>query len=166
MAAITLPSFTRALSQDSLRLFQRAVTQGADINAPDGSGWTALHRAVHDGKDDWVERLLQQGANPNQGIATGPSQRPTPDTGDRPLHLALSINHPGIMHRLIHHGADVKLPNGDGKDLAAFALTCDPVLHPLAQQAQVWAEERDLRATLGEDGTTSPPAPAASRRRL
>lgn len=41
------------------------LAQGADINAADDEGFTALHRAVQNGSTAYVDFLLKNGANPS-----------------------------------------------------------------------------------------------------
>jgi hypothetical protein len=90
---------------------QAALDKGADVNAADGIGWTALHEAVYCSAG-LVELLLLAGADPNARDAAGSS----------PLHLAAGIGATEIVETLIAHGADVMLENHEGWNAGMIAL--------------------------------------------
>lgn len=90
---------------------QAALDKGADVNAADGIGWTALHEAAYC-STDLVERLLLAGAEVNARDIGG----------DTPLHLAASIGATAVVEVLIAHGADVSLVNDEGQDARLRAL--------------------------------------------
>lgn len=166
VARFVAPSYTRAVDNDSLSMFNRAQEQGGDVDACGWDGRNALHRAVYDGKIAWVKRVLEAGADPNLPVAHATGRPISQDAGDRPVHLALSANCPEAMRLLIDHGADLTLPNGQGQSLAEFAATCDPIVHPLAQQAQVWSETRALQTVLAHDEFSAELETAPVRSRL
>ncbi|KAI8725461.1 hypothetical protein NCS52_00117200 [Fusarium sp. LHS14.1] len=71
---------------------------GADINAQDRIGdCTALTHAAWIGRDDFVELLLENGADPNR-----PEQH-----GRTALHIAVKHKYSGIVAMLLDYGANV-----------------------------------------------------------
>ena len=73
------------------------LTEGADVNAPQGDGMTALHWAAEAGDVEMVEMLLYAGAN-QQGVTR---------LGDyTPLHLASKAGKDRVVARLLEAGAD------------------------------------------------------------
>ena len=83
------------------------VRAGADLNAQDAGGSTALGAVAKSDRRDLLgitQRLLKAGANPN-----------IPDAnGDLPLLLALRKNNRDIAKLLINSGAELNVPNNDG----------------------------------------------------
>ena len=73
------------------------LTEGADVNAPQGDGMTALHWAAEAGDVEMVGMLLYAGAN-LQGVTR---------LGDyTPLHLASKAGKDRVVARLLEAGAD------------------------------------------------------------
>ncbi|RSL61703.1 hypothetical protein CEP54_006046 [Fusarium duplospermum] len=71
---------------------------GADIDAQDPIGdCTALTHAAWIGRDDFVELLLENGADPNRREQHGRTA----------LHIAVKHGYSGIVTTLVDHGADV-----------------------------------------------------------
>src|SRR6185369_16876843 len=74
------------------------IKQGADVNAPQGDGVTALHWAARQGDADLVAALVTAGANP----------RATTQFGSyTPLHLAAERGSVAIAKALVAAGAPV-----------------------------------------------------------
>jgi ankyrin repeat protein len=84
---------------------RRLVTQGADVNAAQGDGMTALHWAADHGDAGMVEFLLQQGAD--VGAATRLAQY-------TPLHLAARRGAGQAVEALLRHGADATAVTSTG----------------------------------------------------
>jgi ankyrin repeat protein len=78
---------------------------GADVNASEADGTTALHWAAHRGDADLVRRLLRAGANVNAAN----------DYGATPMSEAAVIADPALLEVLLAAGADVESPNADGQ---------------------------------------------------
>lgn len=77
---------------------------GVDPNhKSDASGLSFLHRAAMGGRGDFIAKLLEAGADPNQ-----PSRN-----GDMPLHGAAENGRADVLSTLIAAGAD---PNGRGNN--------------------------------------------------
>lgn len=110
------------------------IELGADINAKDKDGWSALHFAAWNGNIDIAKVLLSKGLNPDdrtKDLAT-PLMRPTSkemaellissgadvnaqtSRGVAPLHMAVSLENLAVAEVLIKHGAGVNSPNSEG----------------------------------------------------
>ena len=96
-----------AQSGDAARI-QQELTAGADVNAADALGWTALHTAILEGnKNNVIDLLIQRGADVN---------RPARD-GWTPLHMASASFHNdryAIFQRIMAARPDVNASAADG----------------------------------------------------
>jgi ankyrin repeat protein len=72
---------------------------GADINALDAHGQTALMNAAHKGQTEIVRLLAKRGANLNHTAKFGLSA----------LMLAVIADHPEVVRVLVDAGADITL---------------------------------------------------------
>ncbi len=79
-ATLALLTATASWAQDELRHaardgqqaeVERLLDAGADVNARDGSGFTALHLAAHNHRTEVAEVLLQRGADLDAHSAHG-----------------------------------------------------------------------------------------------
>ncbi len=75
-----------------------ATKSGADVNAKDQYGRTALMQAVWAGRFDTAKLLLEQDADVNAGDSYGRSA----------LMLATWTDKPGLVKLLLDHGADTQ----------------------------------------------------------
>lgn len=88
-------SYTSALRSASTgRIAKLLIDRGADINAMDGRGWTALHYAAYGDRQDVLSILIEHGADVDSKSATG----------ETALHLA---SRKAVAEILLINGADV-----------------------------------------------------------
>ncbi|MGE3189536.1 MAG: ankyrin repeat domain-containing protein [Vicinamibacterales bacterium] len=93
LAATPLVDAVRA---DDAAAVVALIEQGADVNAAEPDGATALHWAAYLDQADVVTRLLDAGAE--AGVAN--------DLAVTPLHLAAANGNLAIVRALLAHGAD------------------------------------------------------------
>ncbi len=121
-----------AAARGDLEAVRELLRDGADVNAPQGDGMTALHWAAERGDGALAGILLWAGARVDAGTRIGsytplhlaaraaseavvaqlleagadPRARTT-NSGVEPLHLAAAAGDPGVVRALIAGGADV-----------------------------------------------------------
>ncbi len=98
---------------------KRVLAQGVDVNARDGTGWTALHLTAMMARTEAAEVLLNHGADPNAKN----------NIGNTPLHTAVGLQvdhldeamaflfecvHRSVAELLLQNGADVNARNEFG----------------------------------------------------
>ena len=121
-----------AAARGDLEAVRRLLREGADVNAPQGDGMTALHWAAERGDAELADVLLYAGARVDAGTRIGhytplhlASRRAgatvvevlldagsdpnasTTNSGATPLHLAAATGDPGVVEVLVEAGADV-----------------------------------------------------------
>ena len=121
-----------AAARSDLEAVRRLLREGADVNAPQGDGMTALHWAAERGDADLADVLLYAGARVDAGTRIGhytplhlASRRAgatvvevlldagsdpnasTTNSGATPLHLAAATGDPAVVEVLVEAGADV-----------------------------------------------------------
>ena len=89
------------------------LSVGADPNATDGEGFTALHWAAYRGHDQIVATLLNAGADPNARN----EDRNSKHYGRTPLRSAVGGGQTGAVSALLNAGADP-----DATDNAGFSV--------------------------------------------
>jgi len=110
------------------------ITEGADVNASEGDGRTALHWAAFKNDLDTVNLLIQRGARVNAAT----------DLGVTPLWVACANASTAIVSRLLDARADPNIsPESDGTPLMIAARTgnTEAVKLLLSHRADVNARE-------------------------
>lgn len=102
----------RAVMQNDIATVKTLLAQGADVNAKDKYGFTALMSAVAGEYIDIVEILLAQGADVNA--------RHKKD-GSTALIGAVSLMHTDVVEILLAQGADVNAKNRGGVTALMYA---------------------------------------------
>ena len=110
-AALPPDVLHRAAQAGNIELLGAALSAGADLNARDGRGWTALMHAVNKGYTLLVEPLLAAGADPDVRA---------PD-GSTALFMAAVHGHTEIIGLLSNRGADVSIRGPRGKTVVDAA---------------------------------------------
>jgi ankyrin repeat protein len=100
----TAPVAAAAQSRD-LATVRTLLKQGADVNAAQGDGMTALHWAALNGETELASMLLYAGANTRAMTRLG---------GYLPLHLAAQSGAAPIVELLLTAGADVSVRTSTG----------------------------------------------------
>lgn len=107
--AATLPQAAMRNDADTVRTL---IASGADVNAAQGDGMTALHWAAERGNLDLAAALLAAGANPAAVTRLG---------GYMPLHLAARGGHAAVVSALIAAKAPVGTLTATGAAPLHFA---------------------------------------------
>src|SRR5688572_15287933 len=88
------------------------VRQGADVNAPQGDGMTALHWAALNGDVEIADMLVHAGANLEAITRIG---------GHRPLHVASRQGNAPVVALLLKAGATAKATTSNGVSALHYA---------------------------------------------
>ncbi|MFH1113810.1 MAG: ankyrin repeat domain-containing protein [Pseudomonadota bacterium] len=104
-----------AIYKGDLKAVERLLAGGADANARDQSGWTALMRAAESGRPDIVRLLLDNGAD----VAL------KSECGWTALIQAVSGGHQEAARLLLERGADI-----NARDHGGVTALMDAVNHP------------------------------------
>jgi ankyrin repeat protein len=124
-----------AAERGDLAAVTQLLRQGADANAPQGDGMTALHWAAKNGQPEMAGVLLYAGANPDATTRLG---------GFTPLHMASKIGHVGVIKALLEQGADAEASTSTGArplHMAAASGNAEAVSALLARGVEVDARE-------------------------
>jgi len=129
---------TLLMGKLEMNMLKAAIGAGADVNATDDRGLTALHWAAFDNDPKKVQLLVKHGADINaQDLIRGGTPllsstalksfdaaeiliklKADPnimdDKGNTPLHYATQRGHSRLVKMLVDHGANIHLENRDG----------------------------------------------------
>jgi len=117
------------------------LKQGADVNAAEGDGTTALHWAAMNGDVETTRMLLYAGANVKATTRLG---------GHTPLLMVSRLGNAAMMKTLIEGGADPNQPTTNGTTplmLAAASGNVDAVALLLDRGAKIDAKENAMGET-------------------
>jgi ankyrin repeat protein len=130
----TVPDAAMTGDRDALK---QLLKQGADVNAVQGDGVTALHWAATRGDADMASMLLVAGANHRAATRFG---------GYQPLHVAAERGYAAVVRTLVKAGADANATTLQGTTplmLAAQAGDTDTLSALLDGGAKANAKEAE-----------------------
>jgi ankyrin repeat protein len=104
-------ALVKAIDAESNDIVNDLISAGADVNAIDVNGDTALSEATRFGSPEWVEALIKAGANVNARN----------NTGNSALILAAGEGKPDIISALISAGASIDGKNNFGESALSWA---------------------------------------------
>jgi ankyrin repeat protein len=133
--------FLLAAKAGDVAVVRTLLKQGADVNAAEGDGTTALHWAASRGDAALTQMLLSAGANIRATTRLG---------GITALHLASQGGHATVVAALIAGGADPNLATTTGATalmLAARSGNTDTVTRLVETGADVNAKEKGFGQT-------------------
>ncbi|MEO8680360.1 MAG: ankyrin repeat domain-containing protein, partial [Vicinamibacterales bacterium] len=135
MSASSADSIVDATRAHDLAAVKALLKTGADVNAAQGDGMTALHWAAMQGDQDLVQMLLSAGANVRATTRLG---------GYTALHLATQGGHAQVAAALLTAGSNPNLATSTGATptmLAAKAGSADTVTRLIEVGADVNAKD-------------------------
>lgn len=101
-----------AAQRGDLEVVRSLLRDGADVNAAQGDGMSALHWAAQGGQVEIIDVLLYAGANPEATTRLG---------GYTPLHLASRAGRAGAIQKLLAGQADVDVRTATGVTALHYA---------------------------------------------
>ncbi len=115
-----------AAEKGDIEAVRTLLKQGADPNAAQADGLTALHWAALNDEHELARILIYAGATPEPVTRVG---------GYTPLHLASRAGHVGVVEALLEAGADPNAYTTTGAAALHFAAEADaaPVIGALAR---------------------------------
>ncbi|XP_028415469.1 leucine-rich repeat serine/threonine-protein kinase 1-like isoform X2 [Dendronephthya gigantea] len=120
---------------DDLLLSLLTSKGNGDANSRDNYGRSAVHTAAQHGSEKCLKILLDYGGNPN--LVSSP-----PDHCSTPVHHAAVNGHISCIKLLVERGADLDIPNANGKRPVDLAIqeghvNCVQYLHREAARRQM-----------------------------
>lgn len=134
-ASPSTESLFDAAGRDDVEKVRALLEEGADVNATQGDGMTALHRAARTGSLGMAELLIGAGANLEAKTRLGEHT---------PLHVASASGRSGVVALLVAAGADVNSRTTTGATPLHFAAasgSADAAAALLSSGAEVDARE-------------------------
>jgi uncharacterized protein len=140
-AAVAASAVANAAMKDDTSAVRKLVASGANVNAPQGDGMTALHWAAERGDLAMANTLIKAHANVKAVTRIG---------AYTPLQVASKNGNAAVVRALIAAGSDVNAVTATGVTslhLAAEAGSADAVLALLEKGANPNAKEPDMAQT-------------------
>ncbi len=140
LSASSAPVADAAMKRDAAAV-RALLKQGADVNAAQGDGMTALHWAARNGDAELTQVLLFAGANVKASTRLG---------GYTPLLMAAQHGHAAVIAALLSSGADAKSANALGTTalmLAAASGNATAVTTLVENGAEIEAREKTFGQT-------------------
>ncbi len=134
-AAAPTKTLFDAAGEGDVEKMRALLAEGADVNAAQGDGMTALHRASQAGNTAMAELLIEAGARLEARTRLGEHT---------PLHVASASGRSGVIALLVAAGADVNSLTTTGATPLHFAAasgSADAVAALVAGGAEVDARE-------------------------
>jgi ankyrin repeat protein len=94
----------KACEKGNIEAVKQHLTDGADVNAKDNEGWTALHWAASWGDKEVAELLIKNGADIDA----------KDNEGETPLHIAAQFGQKEIVELLLSSDANVNAKENKG----------------------------------------------------
>lgn len=136
------PLHTSASNSNNPAIAQLLINAGANVNAQDVYGTTALHLAAWYEHPEMVKTLLENGAQVNAQTNTLGNW----DTdGATPLHEAAMRGNIEIIEQLIDDGADLTIKNAKGQTPLVSAISA-------LQFSSAWATTKEAVKSLIQQG--------------
>jgi hypothetical protein len=101
----------KAATDGNIKIVTSLLEEGVDINTKNNLGWTPLHAAIWNHRDNVAEMLIDKGADINA----------KDDKGRTPLHFAVEKAKKNIVELLIAKGADVNAISNDRQNALTIA---------------------------------------------
>jgi len=139
-AAGTAPVADAAMAKDR-EAIKTLLKSGADVNAAQGDGMTALHWAARNGDAELTQMLLYAGANVKATTRLG---------GYTALMMAADLGHADVIKALLAGGADAKAANALGTTplmMAAMSGNAAAVTTLVENGAEIEAKEKTFGQT-------------------
>ena len=135
------PKLLKAATANDVSKVNEALTEGADKDAKDSAGWTALMWGAWNGNRDTVQALIDDGANLNA----------LSNAGSTALKLATVKGHGAIVTLLKANGATgtPAAPTEDGKEAARNSLIIAVFSNNLSQLNKALEAGGDVNAKNG-----------------
>ena len=92
-------AFSSSEQEHAVKIAGRLIDLGADVNATNATGWTALHSAAFIGANELVRLLVKRGAHINASNGCGQT----------PISLALATNQEGLPDRAVPRAETAEL---------------------------------------------------------
>lgn len=141
-ATIKVSYLASAADRGDVEIAEILIAHGADVNATNADGSTALHNAAWSGQEEIVKLLLSKGAHPDPKrsdgltplinaagpgaeshgkacvellLAKGANVNATDGNGETALHKAAYYGNKDVIEILLTHGASINATNKNGK---------------------------------------------------